>query len=139
MSAQALLERLSSIRKAGPDSWTACCPAHEDRHPSLSIRLLEDGRTLVHCFAGCSTDAVMGSVGLSVSSLFPPRPTHPRNRVPAAGFSAWAVLRSLPTELLIVLAAAGQLAEGEALSPNDLNRLMLAEQRVRGALGVANA
>jgi DNA primase len=36
-------------------SWTACCPAHNDKGPSLAIRETEDGRVLLHCFAGCET------------------------------------------------------------------------------------
>jgi hypothetical protein len=35
----------------------ACCPAHDDRNPSLSVRRAPDGRVLVHCFAGCSLHA----------------------------------------------------------------------------------
>ena len=38
------------------------CPAHEDRTPSLSVRL---GRhaILLHCFAGCSNDEVIAELG----------------------------------------------------------------------------
>lgn len=38
--------------------WLACCPAHDDRHPSLSLEDGEDGKVLWHCHAGCSQDAV---------------------------------------------------------------------------------
>ena len=38
--------------------WMARCPAHDDRTPSLSIRQAED-RVLVHCFAGCSQEALI--------------------------------------------------------------------------------
>ena len=37
---------------------TACCPAHEDRHPSLSLRDGRDGRLLAYCHAGCDWTAV---------------------------------------------------------------------------------
>jgi putative DNA primase/helicase len=33
-------------------SWVARCPAHDDRHPSLSLKD-DGGRVLVHCHAGC--------------------------------------------------------------------------------------
>ena len=36
---------------------TACCPAHDDKSPSLSISLGRDGRTLVKCHCGCSQAA----------------------------------------------------------------------------------
>ncbi|WP_037281989.1 DUF7146 domain-containing protein [Rubellimicrobium mesophilum] len=36
----------------------ACCPAHGDRSPSLSIKDGQDGRLLLHCFAGCSYETV---------------------------------------------------------------------------------
>ncbi len=38
-------------------SGTARCPAHDDRHPSLSVSE-RDGKLLVHCFAGCDQGAV---------------------------------------------------------------------------------
>ena len=34
-------------------SWTARCPAHDDRNPSLSICETADGLLLLKCFAGC--------------------------------------------------------------------------------------
>ncbi len=37
--------------------WTCCCPAHDDRTPSLSLDL-RAGRLLTHCFSGCSPQDV---------------------------------------------------------------------------------
>lgn len=65
------LGSLSRVRPNGTDKWMCQCPAHEDRSPSLSIRLGEDGRVLVHCFSGCSPNAVVGALGLSLADLFP--------------------------------------------------------------------
>jgi hypothetical protein len=56
-------------RKAG-DGWSACCPAHDDRNPSLSISAGSDGRALLKCHAGCTVDAVCGALGLKQSDLF---------------------------------------------------------------------
>lgn len=50
-------------------SWQ--CPAHEDRSPSLSIREGDDGRVLVHCFAGCSIEAICEALGWQMADLFP--------------------------------------------------------------------
>ncbi len=50
----------------------ACCPAHDDRTPSLGVTL---GRSaiLFHCFAGCSQEQVLealASHGISSGTLF---------------------------------------------------------------------
>jgi len=42
----------------------ARCPAHEDRDPSLSISEGREGQPLVHCFAGCTYEAVVAALGL---------------------------------------------------------------------------
>lgn len=39
--------------------WIACCPAHDDQKPSLSIREV-DGKILVHCHVGCGNTEVIG-------------------------------------------------------------------------------
>src|ERR1051326_4441914 len=51
--------------------WTAQCPAHDDRTPSLSIGVGDDGRVLLKCFAGCSTLDVLSAVGIEPRDLFP--------------------------------------------------------------------
>ncbi len=52
--------------------FTARCPVHDDRSPSLSVREGTDGRALVYCFAGCETRDVIAAIGLTWSDLFPP-------------------------------------------------------------------
>lgn len=66
-----LLPRLDSARKTGPDRWLACCPAHEDERPSLAIQDTPDGVLLLHCFAGCEIESIVGSAGLRMADLFP--------------------------------------------------------------------
>jgi putative DNA primase/helicase len=64
--------------------WLARCPAHDDDKASLSISEGDDGRVLLFCHAGCSTDVILSAMNLSASSLFPPRePKAPRGRVVA--------------------------------------------------------
>ena len=71
MSADKLLSRLERVKETRPGRWRACCPAHDDKAPSLSIRELEDGRVLVHDFAGCEVGAILDALGLKMTDLFP--------------------------------------------------------------------
>lgn len=65
-----ILQRLDKVKRYGK-GWVACCPAHEDRDPSLSIKEAEDGKVLLHCFAGCETKDVLAAIGLDLRDLFP--------------------------------------------------------------------
>ena len=47
----------------------ALCPAHEDRHPSLSIHV-HKGKILLRCFAGCSIAAICAATGIGMRDLF---------------------------------------------------------------------
>jgi putative DNA primase/helicase len=64
-----ILAMLPDARKSGT-GWSACCPAHEDRQPSLSIAEGEDGRVLLKCHAGCSLEAICEAMGLKPTDLF---------------------------------------------------------------------
>jgi hypothetical protein len=64
-----VLSRLERVRRSG-GGWEARCPAHEDRSPSLSVRVGDDGRVLVYCHAGCRTEDVVAAIGLSRRDLF---------------------------------------------------------------------
>jgi hypothetical protein len=63
-----LLGRLERVRRSGTGAM-ACCPAHEDRNPSLSVARGDD-RILVHCHAGCTTEQVLLALGLTWADLY---------------------------------------------------------------------
>jgi len=48
--------------------FKVCCPAHDDKTPSLSINHGDIG-TVINCHAGCTTDQVMTAIGRAVSDL----------------------------------------------------------------------
>jgi len=136
MSAAALLERLDKVQRRGTDQWSARCPAHEDRGPSLSIKESPDGVVLVHCFAGCEVAEVLAAVGLTVNELFPPRPaggdytTTIKTRKPRL-LTAGQALELLVDEALLIAVAGGNLAHGVVLSAVDLERVQQAAGRCR--------
>lgn len=71
-----LLPRLEKLTRAGDRQWIACCPAHDDRNPSLSVRD-DDGRALLHCFAGCTFDSIKEALGESSVCRVSPLPEKP--------------------------------------------------------------
>ena len=64
------LRDLGHNPKSTHDGWQCCCPAHEDRTPSLSIKVGDDGCALVHCHAGCSIDSICEALKLTKAELF---------------------------------------------------------------------
>ncbi len=79
MTAEELLAKLDEVRRSGR-GWMARCPAHDDREPSLSVREGDDGRILVHCFAGCSVGDICAALGLAMRNLFPDSEPLPRSQ-----------------------------------------------------------
>ncbi|MFA5053646.1 MAG: AAA family ATPase [Parcubacteria group bacterium] len=67
---RAFLALLKDLKLSGPDQWVARCPAHDDNHASLAISRGNDGRVLLNCYAGCSPEKVVRSVGLEMTDLF---------------------------------------------------------------------
>lgn len=66
-----LLPLLDKVKPIGAAKWKACCPAHDDKAPSLSIREADDGKVLLHCWAGCTTAEITAAIGLGLRDLFP--------------------------------------------------------------------
>lgn len=139
---EVLLSRLQKV-KGRNGSWTACCPAHEDKGPSLAVREADDGRVLLHCFAGCPTINVLGAVGMDMSDLFPP--DEKRKNYPVEGkpkmkpaFYASDLIRILSFEALVVNICAYDMSIGKPLKEEDRERLKVAQQRIEEVMHYAN-
>lgn len=78
-----LLSRLDKVRQSGGE-WTALCPAHDDKNPSLGIKESDNGVLLVKCHVGCATRDIMAAVGLGLPDLYP---EHLRKGRKGAGYS----------------------------------------------------
>ena len=68
MTVDDFLHRLEAVRRTSR-GYLARCPAHADRHPSLSVSEGERG-ILVKCWAGCTTEEIVRALGLTVRGLF---------------------------------------------------------------------
>jgi len=82
MTLDDFMRRLEGVRPNGK-GFTARCPGpahgHGDRHNSLSVTPGDDGRILLNCFTGCSTDDIVSALGLTMADLMPPKDNRPRN------------------------------------------------------------
>lgn len=129
-----LLDRLEGVKQTGPDRWIANCSAHDDRTPSLALRLLPDGRVLVHCFGGCSALEVVSAIDLTMADLFEKQlgnlpPLRPRER-----WDRTDVWQLLAHESAVAAIAAADIAAGRAVSAEDAERAGLAADRLADAV-----
>lgn len=69
MTLQDILSRLD-VKSGSGGQYMARCPCHNDRQASLSVGVGNDGRVLIHCFAGCDTADIMEELGLTMRDLF---------------------------------------------------------------------
>ncbi len=135
MSADNLLQHLNKIKRTSAGQWRACCPAHTGKSASLSIRELDDGRVLVHCFAGCSVHEIVKAVGMELSDLFPSREKDQHYvKGEKCPFPAADILRAIEFESTIVFIAAADQLAGKPFNEADRARLALACSRISAGL-----
>ena len=133
-AANTILERLEGVKATGKGRWMACCPAHADSSPSLSIRETEDGRVLLYDFAGCETQAVLDALGLGLSDLFDVPLGHHFDPI-RGGFTARELLDSIAHETLVALLIIGEAQKWEPTT--GLARLQRAEAIIAKARELA--
>jgi hypothetical protein len=121
-----ILDQLDGVRDDGNGKYMAKCPAHDDSSPSLKVTFCDD-RTLIHCFAGCSVEKVLESLGLTFSDLFPDS-VRPQTRKPRR--PARQALQTLDREALVVLIIASDMLAHKTITDDVLERLETAVGRI---------
>ena len=133
-----ILGRLQKVKKTGKSKWLACCPAHGDKSPSLSIMQNETGKVFVHCFAGCAGDSVMASIGMTLSDLYPDTIEPPKGVGKKPAVSPYDLLKIIRDETRLV-AIMGSEMQTYPLTKSEHDRLYLAVQRINNALKIGGA
>jgi hypothetical protein len=121
MPAISLINRLDHCRKVRDGEWIARCPAHDDRSPSLSIKDEGDGRTLIHCFAGCGANEILKSVGMELQDLYPPTDKN---------YHAERQFKERTIDELVVDISIADMNAGKRLSEDDKARCRAALHRI---------
>jgi len=126
-----ILSRLEKV-KGRNGAYTACCPAHTDKSPSLAIRELDDGRILLKCFADCSAQDILGAIGMDMNDLFP----NVNKDLPQVKRKYYAsdLLRVIEFEAWVVSVAAYTMSQGLPLSEEDRARMKKAQTRIMEAV-----
>lgn len=63
-----LLALLSDVNEES-DGYLAQCPGHDDSKPSLRVAVGRNGKALLKCRAGCTTEHVVESLGMTMADL----------------------------------------------------------------------
>lgn len=128
-----LIARLDGVKQtSSADRYVALCPAHDDRSPSLAVSLGDDGCILLHCFAGCETESVITSLGLTFGDLYPEPIGHHYKPV-RRRFDARQVLAALDHESLVVSIIGADFLEHHEIDEPTWARLAQAVSRINTA------
>ena len=137
MSVDKLLNGLQKLKRTGNSSWMACCPAHDDRSPSLSIKDNGDGKVMLRCFAGCETIDVLGAIGLDWDDVMPPRQQPERiQTVKPVKHTIYATdaIEIIRKEAQIIVMAAIDITKGVKINEPEMERIKTAMTRINTAL-----
>ena len=138
VSIDLLLSRLENVQRSG-QGWRADCPCGHRAHSALSLAQGDDGRLLLHCFAGCSAADVLGGLGLTLGDVMPERlrDESPEGRRAARERFRLASVHGaagvLEREASIVLLVACDILRGDVLDGPDVARLIEAADRIGAA------
>lgn len=128
---ESVLGRLDGVTRAGK-SYKALCPAHGDKSPSLSLKEGDDGRVLIHCFAGCLIEDVVAAIGMSMSDLFSSNEGGRHGpRIP--GVSVRELKEATEFERQILFIVSADRMSGKSISQFDLERTKVALDRIEKA------
>lgn len=104
----------------------------------MTVRELEDGRVLVHCFAGCAVETILGAVGMDFGALFPDKPPSANHVLPVRlPFPAADVLAAVANETFYVAYMAATMAQGHQLTVIDKTLLDQSFERIMEARRLA--
>jgi len=129
MKFEQFLAKLDRAKPIGKKKYLASCPAHPDKSPSLAIKLTDDGKILIHCFAGCHVTDVVAAIGLELSDLMPENQNYQKSHKPPR-FNRYELFERLAFESIILSLAIRQLLNYEDLNKADLSRVVLAEETI---------
>jgi CHC2 zinc finger len=121
MNIDDILSRLEKVKQYNGRQWVACCPAHDDKTPSLAIKIGDENRVLMKCWAGCAIDEIVAAMDLSLSDLMGDVPKEHSNHKRGNRLSPTVVLKAVAANVLLAgiivcdVAKAGHVTEEQKI------------------------
>ena len=134
-----LISRLDGVIGGWRGQYRAICPIHQSetsKSRTLSFRVTGTGSALINCFAGCESEEILKSIGLTFSDLYPPEEYteySKYNRKPQ-GPDLRGIIDRCKTSAMLCEIGAKQILDGQELTKRDLWILRGAAQDLRGLL-----
>lgn len=69
MDAKQFSNYIDNAKKGADGQWSGRCPAHDDKHSSLSFKNGDNGNLLIHCHAACTLEAILAALRLQKADL----------------------------------------------------------------------
>jgi hypothetical protein len=127
-----ILNAVDRAKQVKPSQWMSACPCCRSRK-GRPLAITEAGdRVLLHAFCGCTTESVLGALGLTVTDLFD-TPREHRQEPMRARVSARDVLASVSQEVTFVAIIAAYMLEHKTITESDWERLSRASTRIAAA------
>lgn len=67
-----VLDKLEKVRPSD-NGFSARCPAHPDRDPSMSVSLGESDKVVLNCHKGCTVESIVTAINMEMKDLWPPK------------------------------------------------------------------
>ena len=135
-----ILPKLEKVKAGrGRGQWLACCPAHQDREPSLALKELSDGMVMLHCWSGCDAREIVNAIGLDMRSLYPPMQESIQGRNVKQAMPSWKRQQFVDLfnfERLVANIFRADVRRNHFNQGDDLNRFFVACERMRRVQGV---
>jgi len=134
------LHLLDKVKSTGDDSWIACCPCHDDKTPSMSIKetLNDSGEPclLMHCFSCHATGVdVAEALGFKATDLFAEKLNYDHTKKQKRKyFPAKTVFKCLARDALFVEICAREMQKGFTLNELTIDMLFDSRKRIHHAL-----
>ncbi|MDA3875771.1 MAG: hypothetical protein PF483_01640 [Halothiobacillus sp.] len=128
-----ILARCNGVRKTGPNRWIG--KWRDEKTPSLSIRITDDGKILLYDFGGFEFSEICEGLGIHPIQLIPESLRNNRTYSPAErqGHDAQAALNGIYGAAIVTRICAHKMFDGLALDPPDHHALRKASHDIDNA------